>query len=103
MSIKHNLLDLLSKFGYTLETIKDTNKKLLTKEDIEKIMINILDTKWFDKNKKLLFGMSKSNIARDKKNKNNENNYSVKSFMGTINTIISNYGLKMISKKKTIG
>ena len=44
--------------------------------------------------------MSKSSIAGEK---NNENNYSVKSFMGTINTIISNYGLKMISKKKTIG
>ena len=67
---------------------------------MEKIMNNILETKWFDKNKKLLFGLSKSSIAGEK---NNENNYSVKSFMGTINTIISNYGLKMISKKKTIG
>ena len=53
---KHILLNLLSKFSYNLETIKDTNKKLLTKEDMEKIMNNILETKWFDKNKKLLFG-----------------------------------------------
>jgi hypothetical protein len=51
---KHILLNLLSKFSYNLEIIKDTNKKLLTKEDMEKIMNNILETKWFDKNNIIL-------------------------------------------------
>lgn len=79
------LLNLIDTLGFNLEDIKKGDKKI-SKEEIEKI-IETLKTTWFNKYNCQLFGLSKKKIN------------TVKSFMGTVNTIFDNYGVKIINTR----
>jgi len=63
-------------------------KKVKRKEDFEKIISNLLS--WFTKYNCLLFGISKKNIT------------TIKSFLGAINSIFNNYGIKINYLQKRI-
>jgi len=82
------LLNLINTLGFNLEDIKKGEKKI-SKEEIEKV-IETLKISWFSKYNCQLFGLSKKKID------------SIRSFMGTINSIFDDYGIKIIYTQKKV-